>query len=167
MTRSLGNENHPADRRFLEQIEEFGWNVTHVQKKEGEAGPDWSFSCGLYSSFRHPEIVIFGLESERRQIVINNIGLEIKKGRKFAPGVEYFKTFERCGCMLRPVCESRFSDYLGWALWFYEGENFPALQCFWPDKAGHYPWEQGCDSYVREEQPLLFVESSGEIRASL
>jgi uncharacterized protein DUF4262 len=44
-----------------------------------------------------------------------------------------------------------------YALWFYEDDPFPLMQCFWPDKEGRFPWDDGCDDYVRNAQPLLFV----------
>jgi len=42
-------------------------------------------------------------------------------------------------------------------LWFYEHDPFPLVQCFWPDKESRLPWEDGCDDYVKNAQPLLYI----------
>ena len=72
-----------SDEEFLHDIEKYGWNVTTVLKRPGEQGPDWSFSCVLYFTFRHPEIVIFGLSAEKMHSMINQIGKQIRDGARF------------------------------------------------------------------------------------
>lgn len=39
---------------------------------------------------------------------------------------------------------SRYREFLGYALWFYDGDAFDALQIVWPDEACRYPWDAGC-----------------------
>jgi hypothetical protein len=145
-----------ADQQFLAKIETFGWNVTKVFKNKGDVGPDWAYSTGLFSSYQHPEIAIFGLDLDNMHKIINNIGDEIKKGARFEPETEYQEIFSRCGCQFRPVLSRYINDRFGWAIWFYEGDPFPVLQCFWPDKQGKYPWEAGCSEFVISAQPLLY-----------
>jgi hypothetical protein len=149
----------PADQKFIAQIEAHGWNVTNVFRREGETGPEWSFSTGLFHTFQHPEIVIFGLELDNMQKIVNVIGAEIKGGEKFEPGKEYQSVFARYGCQFRPVDARHYADYLGWAMWFYTGDPFPVLQCFWPDREGHYPWDPSCAPGVVELRPFLFKPS--------
>jgi hypothetical protein len=158
MTRDLRHLKglHAADQKFLSQIESCGWNVTTVFKTEGETGPEWAFSTGLFHSYRHPEVAIFGLDLDIMHAIVNNIGDEVKKGNKFEPGTEYQDILARCGCRFRPVQPRRHKDYFGWAIWFYEDDPFPMLQCFWPDKEGKYPWEAGCSEFVVSAQPFLF-----------
>ncbi len=57
MTRDIRHRQglHAADQKFLSQIETYGWNVTTVSKKEGETGPEWAFSAGLFHSYQHPK----------------------------------------------------------------------------------------------------------------
>jgi len=124
-----------------------------------ETGPEWSFSTGLFHSYQHPEIVIFGLELDNMQKIVNTIGSAIRDGAKFESGNEYQDIFARCGCQFRTVDASRYQNYLGWAIWFYNGDPFPALQCFWPDREGHYPWDPACSPGVASLQPLLFKPS--------
>jgi hypothetical protein len=55
------------------------------------------------------------------------------------------------------VHTNHYRDYVGYALWFYEEDPFPLLQCFWSDEEGRFPWEEGCSEYAREAQPLLYL----------
>jgi hypothetical protein len=156
---SHSDNSHPADQKFIAQIETHGWNVTNVFRREGETGPEWSFSTGLFHTFQHAEIVIFGLELDNMQKIVNTIGSAIKGGAKFKSGHEYHDIFAYFGCQFRPVEASRYADYLGWAIWFYDGDPFPVLQCFWPDREGHHPLDPSCSPGVVELQPFLFKAS--------
>ena len=153
------DNSDPADQKFLGQIETYGWNLTNVFRREGQTGPDWAYSTGLFHSYRHAEVMVFGLELDNMQKIINNIGLKIKDGAKFESGNEYQDIFARCGCQFRAVDTGHYEDYLGWAIWFYDSNPFPALQCFWPDREGHYPWDPACSPDVACLQPLLFKPS--------
>jgi len=161
MTRDLRERDglHSADQRFLSNIETHGWAVTKVFGREGDKGPEFAYSCGLFHSYQHPEIIILGLDLDIMHKVINNIGREVKGGSRFEPGNEYQDIFARCGCQFRIVDTSHYRPYLGWAIWFYEADPFPVLQCFWPDHEGHYPWGPACDPGVATLQPPLFKPS--------
>jgi len=84
-----------ADRSFLSNIKKYGWNVTNVFASEGETGPEWSYSTGLYHSFQHAEIAVFGLKIENMHKIINNIGEAVKNGARFEAGNEYHDIFAR------------------------------------------------------------------------
>ncbi|MCU1270527.1 MAG: hypothetical protein JWN74_1821 [Acidobacteriaceae bacterium] len=158
MTRDIRlREKLPApDQKFLASIETFGWNVTNVFNKEGDTGPEWSYSTGLFHSYAHPEIIIFGLELRNMRKIVNNVGSAVKNGSRFKPGSEYFDIFTKYGCQFRDVSVDHYRAYLGWAIWFYERDSFPVLQCFWPDREGRYPWDPACSAAVVAQQPLLF-----------
>lgn len=53
-----------------------------------------------------------------------------------------------------------YQDYFGYALWFYEGPNFPMLQCVWPDQNNRFPWDSEFDAQMVDNQPVLARESS-------
>ena len=152
----------PADARFLEIIDKYEWHVMSVAPRvDSEDAQEWfSYSTGLYMRFQHPEVLMCGLDADVSRGIINSIGNEAKSGRKFeldTDGADIFA--DDVKCRFRAVHRSRYAEYVGWAIWFYEGEPFPLLQCFWPDAAGKYPWEEGCDPNVAELQPLLYKPS--------
>jgi len=160
MTRSLEDFRglSASDAKVMEDIRAHSWHVTGVFPNQGETGPDWAFSIGLFHSFVHPEIIIFGLKLDVCMSVINEIGGQIKIGKHYDSGKEYGDILsDPYRCAFREVKRKHYRDYLGFALWFYESDPFPVMQCFWPDKDGMFPWDADCDAFVRDVQPLLFL----------
>jgi hypothetical protein len=160
MTKSL--EEKPGlsapDAKVLGDIQTVGWHITGVFARKNEKGPEWAFSIGLFHSFQHPEVVVFGLPFARCMDTVNVIGKEVQKGKRYEPGGEYTDILQDpYRCVFREVDRQHYSDYVGYALWFYEDDPFPLMQCFWPDKKGLFPWNDGCNDYVRNAQPLLFT----------
>jgi hypothetical protein len=152
-----------GDRRFLEIVDEYGWHVMNVAPRvDSIEKQEWfSYSTGLFRAFGHAEILLCGLDSSTAHRVINDIGNAVKAGRKFELEADCSDVFARgLRCQFRPLHGSNYADYVGWSMWFYEGNNFPVWQCFWPDKAGLYPWQAGCSPDVIEVQPLLFKPSA-------
>jgi Domain of unknown function (DUF4262) len=161
MTRDIRDRNGlpSADQNFLANIEGHGWVVTKVFRSKGETGPEFAYSTGLSHVYKHPEIIIFGLNLDVMHRIINNIGDAVKIGSRFEPGIEYQDIFAMCGCQFRPVDPGYYKAYLGWSIWFYEGYEFPVSQCFWPDREGHYPWDPECSPEIAELQPMLHKPS--------
>jgi len=57
---------------------------------------------------------------------------------------------------LRPVRDrASYDEHLGYAIWFYNGRQFPVLQLVWPDKTGRFPGEEGVAESLATLQPLL------------
>ncbi len=44
--------------------------------------------------------------------------------------------------------------------WFYQGDEFPVLQCVWPDAGGRYPWHPQFVAGLEELQPVLSDDRS-------
>jgi hypothetical protein len=152
----------PGDARFLEIIDKYGWHVMSVAPRaDSDDAEEWfSYSTGLFMRFQHPEIILCGLDTSVSQQIINAIGNEVKTGRKFDLDTDYADIFsDEDICRFRVVHASQYGEYVCWSQWFYEGEPFPAWQCFWPDQAGKYPWDKDCDPSVVELQPLLYKPS--------
>jgi len=146
------------DAKVLQDIQRVGWHVTGVFASKGEEGPEWAFSIGLFHSFGHPEVIVFGLPFERSMDVVNVIGGQVKSGIHYDSERLYADILnDPYQCAFREVNRRYYREYVGYALWFYEDDPFPLLQCFWPDKEKLLPWDAGCNEYVRSVQPLLFT----------
>jgi hypothetical protein len=155
VVRSLTDDNlDDSDRKLLSDIDRVGWHVVMIPEEDGT--PGWSFSVGLFKTFNHPEVVVFGLPLELSGQVINGVGADIQKGKTFEPGREYPEILEGVLCTFRPVVQRWYRPFLGYAGWYYRGPEFPVLQCIWPDKEQHYPWEPGFKQAWLWAQPLLF-----------
>lgn len=47
-------------KRIFDDVAKFGWHVVGVLAGKNDA-PEFSFSVGLFQTYGHPELVIFGL----------------------------------------------------------------------------------------------------------
>ncbi len=138
----------------LDHVRRFGWHVAGVE--EGESGPAFAYSIGAFQSFGLPEIILFGLPMKSMQSIINVCVDEFKAaGGPPKLGEPVQGILEGFPVVFRKVGEDYFRGYLGYALWFYKGRDFPVLQCIWPDKQGRFPWETGFSEDLLPQQPLL------------
>jgi Domain of unknown function (DUF4262) len=151
------------DRKLLKDVAEYGWHVVVIPEESGT--PGWAFSVGLYQSYQHPEVVVFGLPGELLPAVVNIIGAEVKAGNTFLAGQDYPDILEAVLCTLRNVQQEWYRPFLGYATWYYRGTAFPVLQCIWPDKGQRYPWDAEFKKEWQMQQPLLFEKDSVAARA--
>src|SRR5947199_6255865 len=150
MTRALEQTDglSAPDAKVLNDIREVGWHITGVFAQKHETGPDWAFSIGLFHSFGHPEVILLGLPFQSCMDVVSVIGTQVKAGVSYEAGGQHADILQDpYECVFREVDPSHYRDHVGYALWFYDGDPFPLLQCFWPDKQGYYPWNDGCNEY--------------------
>lgn len=159
MTRSLEEANalSALDAKVLREIHTDGWQITGVLANEPNKGPDFAYSIGLFHSFVHPEIILFGLPIDVCMRAVNVIGIDIRNGMHFQPLTVYDRILSAPHrCCFREVDRKHYYGHVGYALWFYETDPFPLMQCFWSDESGRFPWDPDCRLYAREAQPLLF-----------
>jgi hypothetical protein len=141
------------DRKLLADIERHGWHVLAI--KEDEEGPAFAYSIGLYRSFRHPEIIIFGLPIQLMQRLVNVIGEEVRSKERFEHLDESAEVLDGYNVAFRTVERRHYPECLGYARWFYSGDDFPALQCVWPDSQHRYLWHAQFNANLAQRQPLL------------
>lgn len=137
---------------MLEDIDSFGWQVVKVC---GEF-PEWAYSVGLFQAFQHPEIVIFGLPPDLMHSLINDIGAGIRKRGSITLGQRCDAYLEGVDVEFRPVDSRWAPPLLGQACWYYGNDDFPAIQCCWPDMENNLPWDSGYNQQLNDRQPLLF-----------
>ena len=150
---------HPIHVDALKIIERHGWHVMSVcPRKDSVDKQEWfSYSTGLLFSYNHPEIILCGLSSRTAHAIINEIGNAVASGRKYDLDKDYTDIFaDDVKCRFRRMHFSWYSEYVLLSRWFYEDDQFPVWQCFWPDEEGFYPWDAACDPEVIESQPKLY-----------
>jgi hypothetical protein len=136
-------------------VQQFGWAVQLIPAG-GEAEPAFAYTVGLFASFGHPELIVFGLRHEVMHAMLNACGERVRRGTKLAPGVLLDDILEQHPVRLRAVVERRsYEQHVGYAMWFNDGGDFPLLQVTWPDKRGCFPGDDGLDPGLRQLQPLL------------
>jgi hypothetical protein len=142
-----------GDKKFLSDINQYGWHVIKVM--EDEKGPGFTYSVGLFKTYNHPEILIVGLKPDLAHILINNIGEDIKSGKTYKSGIFYDDIIENYKCLMITVTQDNYRDYVGFGYWYYKNYNFPLLQCIYPTLKGIYPWESDWPEDIKELQPVL------------
>ena len=139
-----------STEQIQSDIAEFGWHFIHVFDPDEDL-QDFSYSVGFEQTFKHPEVMIFGLPRESSHAIISEIAEDIKNGITF-------KTDERLKnviggdfeVMFKPVAQAGFDSHLGAAQGFYN-VPFRALVMFWPDKDNRLPFDAGCENTVQNE----------------
>lgn len=145
--------------RFMTQVhehyEQTGWHVQGVLGDENHLG--FVYTVGLWKRYGHPEIIVFGLNPHVAHQILNHLGNRIAAGERFTNGTDD-NVFERYQAAFKMVHDPYEGDYFNVAIAFYEHENFKAVQLFWPDPNGKFPWEKGFDESFRRIQPDLSIE---------
>jgi hypothetical protein len=140
-------------------VHEHGWFAASIS----DHAPPLLYSIGLMQTCNHPEIVVFGLDPDDAYAMISDLFRRIGAGRSFAsPGVHALTIGgidRRIG--IRTVHPTQHPLYLGFAMGYCRhigrwGE-LEAVQAFWPDRAGRFPFEIGCDPEVFRLQPRLDI----------
>ena len=87
--------------------------------------------------------------------MINWMKDEIAAGKIFQEGQMYSGFLEGFDVIFRKVAVTHYQEYLGYANWFYQGYDFPTLQCIWPTTEGYFPWDEKYPKDLIEWQRLL------------
>jgi hypothetical protein len=146
------------DRKLLADVERHGWHVIGVE--EDEEGPAFAYSIGLYRTFGHPEVLVFGLPVPVLHRIINAVGEQVRSGERFGHLDESGDVLDGYNVAFRSLERKHYRDYLGYARWYYGGDDFPALQCVWPDSQHRYPWHAEFTAALIQRQPVLSDDTS-------
>lgn len=152
VTLSRAEDEH--EKKAIEDILSYGIHWLDVFDSE-QADRGFCYSVGLWHTHNHPEVIIFGLKNPLGGQVLNGINKDIAKGKSFQAGLSSMDQFEGFRCYFEAFPKKQYHDYLGWARWFYGGDDFPAVQLLWPTTSGIYPWEARASQEFRDRQPVL------------
>jgi Domain of unknown function (DUF4262) len=142
-----------ASAEIKADVEKYGF---HICLFEADYLPAFVYTVGLYHTYKHPEILIFGLSHDAMGGILHGIVDEIKEGKKFVPNQLYDDLINNYPVQFLEVKEAHYRDYLGFGGGFYNNSwDFPALQMVWTDKKSKFPWEEGFNEDWALIQPLL------------
>lgn len=134
-------------------IEKYGLVVNQIEATEYL--PSFAYSIGLWETYKHPEIICFGLSIELMHEIINDVAALIKDGQTIVAGEVNTEIFKDARAAFLPVDKRNIADYFNPAISYYNTDDFPALQLVWADEADLLPWETGFDKSLIHYQPLL------------
>lgn len=141
-------------KKVIADIEQFGWHIIKVP--EDNEGPGFAYSVGLFKSYQHPEIIIFGLPIETMHKILNNIGIQIKSGTNIQHNSLHSGILKAGFTVKFRNVSLEGKEFLGMATKYYM-HNFEALQLLWPDKSNVLPDSENCDSLVKNKQPKCYI----------
>ncbi|MFC3161558.1 protein of unknown function [Chryseobacterium arachidis] len=136
-----------------QNIEQFGLQVIMVSSTEYL--PSFAYSVGLEKTYKHPEIICFGLSNDLAHKIINDIAEILKKGEAIQSGKVYDEIFNNSRAYFLNVDKRNIPDYFGSALNYYQDKGFDALQLIWTDRNDKFPWEENFEEEFLFIQPLL------------
>lgn len=153
--------SNPADQKFLDNVEKFGWVVQIIHPDDPETEPMFHYSCGIYRRTGKPEIIVFGLPVSVGQFLVNEYGNRVAAGETFKPGERYEGFVGNWPVIFADNLDQKAAlQHLTWTDWYYDRKLFPIVQCVLPDPTnGKFPWEEGCSERTLKAQPLLFPKS--------
>jgi hypothetical protein len=70
------------------------------------------------------------------------MAFEIKNGKNYTAGEFHEDVLDDFLCYFGEVSKTKYKEYVGWTIWFYEGYDFPLIQCVYPTIEGIFPWEK-------------------------
>jgi hypothetical protein len=147
-------------------VREYGWFAASIS----DLDPPFLYSIGLMQTCDHPELIVFGLAPHDAHALLSGVIREIRAGRPFTrEGACTVPLVEECRVGIRRVHPTQHPLYLGFAMGYcrYLGRigELEAVQVFWPDSHGKFPFDVGCESGVHRCQPRLDIAlTPSEIR---
>jgi hypothetical protein len=144
--------------------EEHEAHNTESEKRILRYSPSFAYTIGLFQTYGYPELVCFGLPLDLLHSVLWEGKRLLDKHPKPDLATGYPDFLEGFDVRLVTVDEKRYSDYFGYAGWFYKSWDFPALQIVWPDKQSLYPWDEGFNPNWKAAQPLLDRDTDFKFR---
>lgn len=140
-----------TEEHIQASVRQHGWWVGAIH----DGNPAFAYTIGLYRTFKHPEILIFGLPPDRMMAILNTCGELVRAGARFEAGRRAANILDEYEVEFREVAEvTSYREYVGYARWFYGGDWFPLLQCLWPDKEGRFPHSHDAPAWLVRAQPL-------------
>ena len=146
-------EHNCIDDDKLKDVKKLGWYVMLIEATEYL--PSFAYTVGLWKNFNHPELIAFGLTTKTLHSILNIGGELVKSGHTLKIGCDYDDFFDNGRAQLVPVDPRNLKDYFGYAIWFNQTSDFPALQLLWTDRNGNYPWDKDYEEEFVYRQPML------------
>ncbi len=157
MVRSVGEDS--PEQKVIDNIAQYGWHCIHIMG-EGDAGP-YSFTIGLFHTYKQPEFVIFGLPAKVAHQVLSIVVQAIQRDEPLNLSVPTNELLEGYPCCFAEVPATEYHDYMGFCRWYYEGNGFPLYQIVWPNRAGQFPWHPEATTAFKRVQPVLGHSPNG------
>lgn len=144
------------EEKALSDIEKYGCHILHVM--EEDEYPRFTYSVGIEKKTGQPELIITGLKQEIAHWMINEYNNRVKSGEVFKPGEYYSDFLDGYDVTFKVVEKKHYSEYFGWAKWFYGDDNFKVFQLIYPSTTGDWPWSDNASDDFKWFLPKLYLD---------
>jgi uncharacterized protein DUF4262 len=101
-----------GEQKVLDHIAKFGWHCVNILA-EGHEGA-YSFTVGLFHTYQHPELIIYGLKSEVAHKVLSNAVEGLPHGKRVDLNAATDELLVGYSCCFVEVPSSKYYEYVGW-----------------------------------------------------
>lgn len=134
MVRSIGVDE--SERQLLDDVAEYGWHCIHIMEEGEQVG--YSFTVGMYQTFGHPELIIFGLSSRVSHQILSIFADAAQAGTPLDLSQPTDALIDHYSCCFAEVPLSEYYEHVGFARWYYQETTFrftrlcgrPSPACF-------------------------------------
>lgn len=144
-----------VQQQIIDGIEQNGWFAVNYIPGPDDPQERFTYTVGLTKTATWPEIICFGLDSERCVGMLRDTIRECWERRiRPADGVGLTKVIQGLAGLSR--VDGLPLPYFAMADWYADHSGTPnsaeRLQLVWPDAYGRFPDDPNCDPHVRELQ---------------
>ena len=143
-----------VDEEIAEVVRTHGWQLIDISDN------DLPFLYSIGFMPEHPEAIIFGLDSKTASQLMNCVARRVKQNEVFEHKGVYHIEAEPDKVAVRRVHPTQIPLYCGYAMGYCRIKNLgdvQAIQLFWSDNNGKFPFDAGCDLEVHRAQPRLDI----------
>lgn len=151
MVRSIGEDR--SEQKVIDDIAEFGWHCVHIQAEGSQV--EYSFTVGLFQTYEHPELIVFGLPSKVSHRILTTAAEAAQSGTPLDLSKPNDELLNNYSCCFAEVPKAEYYEHVGYARWYYEGNHFPLHQIVWPSRSGHFPWHPLATADFKLSQPVI------------
>lgn len=136
-------------------VETNGWCAEPVAPVDDPPTPGYTYTIGFETTFRHPELVIFGLQPVAARGLIEMVAMHIDAGGVIPDGTFVGLLDNDLPAALLPVDVGEHGDLFAGAAAYFGDRDYRVSQFVWPDRNGRLPWDEGYDNRLRLAQPVI------------
>src|SRR5690348_5316221 len=114
MVRTVAEDE--SEQKVLDDIKNFGWHCVHILAEHDL--PQYSFTVGLFESYGHPELIMFGLASETAHQILGIAADAAMSGQPLdltQPSDALLKDYL---CCFAQVPTSEYHEHVGFCCWY-------------------------------------------------
>ena len=132
--------NPPILKKIANNVLTRGYHLINVLGDARKEQPTVTYSVGLFHTFQHPEIVMFGVPKELSNVVLDTLikTWVIEQKQNFMAG-ETYRGLTNRSAEFTIIPQSLIDTHLTGCRWFYSNNEFPVLECIWGLKSANLP----------------------------